>query len=224
MNTFKAAARIAALSIIGAGLVLADPAMHSVTLSGVGNGTTQVVPTWGDVYVGPYVLKVDGKSQYALRVDFLDDYTIEEKWTAYETPLGAAASTQYTYNPTFSASIYDEEAYLFQQSLAAIKSSNTADQIAIQDAAWYITDPGSFGTTLSTLANSYVVQAEDNAVPNTDFSVLSAVDKGSGRPQEYIVASAPEPGSFLLLGAGLILAAFIKRRAGSSACSPAKSS
>ena len=130
-------------------------------------------------------------------VDANDESYVGQTWTAAISQVGGDISS--TYHPD-EAVQYKEEAYLFN-----LITQPGADRIDIQHAAWSITDPA---WSIDSAAQSFVTQAE-NHYADMDFSGFELVSSVSGDPraQEFMVSSAPEPGSLTLLGAGLMLGA-----------------
>ena len=141
--------------------------------------------------------------------DFIDN-NIGDHWTANKTAANSSDfSNTYLGNSGkaiegqffTSAQIYNAEAYLFS---LIIKPG--ADQANIQEAAWFIMDP-----TNPTYANNggvqnYLMAAYNNSPSfnSSEFSIISNVNKGC--KQEFMVASAPEPASFAMLGGALLAA------------------
>ena len=151
----------------------------------------------GRYYVGPYTLSINGQNMPVMCVDANDESYVGQTWTAAISQVGGDISS--TYHPD-EAVQYKEEAYLFN-----LITQPGADRIDIQHAAWSITDPA---WSIDSAAQSFVTQAE-NHYADMDFSGFELVSSVSGDPraQEFMVSSAPEPGSLTLLGAGLMLGA-----------------
>ena len=142
----------------------------------------------------------------ALCVDFSHDSNVGDTWNAYVSSL--SGSLVDTYHPG-SQTQYAEESYLF--SLITKAAVSAADRISIQHAAWNITDSA---YQVSGDAQTFVDAAIKNygSMNLSSFQLLSSVDCNN-REQEFLVSSAaPEPGSLMLLGGGLVAAALISRR------------
>ncbi len=197
----------AILSFIFLGTML-SAAPVNVTLLNAGNGA---VDSTRQYYVGPYTLTINGKATPAMCVDDFIDNGIGAAWKANVTAansadlsntyLGNNGKTIEGYSFT-STQIYQAEAYLFSE---IIKPG--ADQADIQEAAWFIMDPNNPTYANNTGVQNYLNAAYYNS-PSFDasgFSIVSNVDHGG--TQEFITAaSAPEPASFALFGAGLLAA------------------
>jgi hypothetical protein len=159
--------------------------------------------------VGPYTLSVNGTSYFTMCVDIDDWSYVGTSYSAYETPLSGGNLSD-TYHPGDSVQ-YAEEAYLLTQLLKP-----GADRTDIQDAAWSITD-SSF--KIGSAAQAYVNLAKANyaSLNLSGFDLISGVNQGSGRSQEFLIYSAPaaatpEPATLFLLGGGLAVAGFARRR------------
>lgn len=177
-------------------------------------------------YVGPYTLSVNAVTFLGLCVDFSHESGLGYFWNAYETSL-APAGMDYTYVYQDNASnagvdaityqTYLEEAYLFNQ---IVGTNDPATRIAIQDAAWNITD-AAFSISNNLPAQNWVTAAEnpanDQSVNVGGIVVLSDVTGINGGQQEFVtdppppVSQVPEPASIGLLGGVLGLAGLLRR-------------
>ncbi len=198
----------------------------SVEITSPGNvyATPQIV-TGGGYYIGPYTLSVNGVTLLALCVDFSHDSGAGYTWSAYETPIAPTGMNgTYVYqnnaaNPSVNAITfqrYEEEAYLFNQIAG---TSDPATRIAIQDAAWNLTD-AAFSLIGNLSAQNWVAAAQNPVnyqhVNLTDLDILSDVTGLAGGQQEFIVdpaspSNVPEPASigFVAIALGL---AWLSRR------------
>ena len=195
--------KLFAIFLMAGALVSATPTTANVQLVNAGAPTVSD----GSYYVGPYTVSVDGKSIAALCVDFLHESYVGDTWNANVSSLTGSLAN--TYN-TGSKTQYTEEAYLY--SLITKAGVSDADRINIQHAAWNITDSS---YPIDSSAQAFVNMAEHNfgSVNLSSFQLLSSADRAN-REQEFLVsgAAAPEPGSMMLMGAGLVAAAAISRR------------
>ncbi len=162
--------------------------------------------TKNNVYIGPYTLLMNGQDVAALCIDFFDASHVNDTWNAYVNAVGSSNLTG-TYHPTYGQE-YEEDAYLFSQ---IVKPG--ADRTGLQEAAWDITAYGITNSSYKYLIgdNSYIdaALADYSKMNFSGFEIVS--DTVNGAEQEFLVAT-PEPGSFMLLGVGLLLAAGIGRQ------------
>lgn len=195
----------------------------SITLTGAGNN-----PVDG-IYVGPYYATVNGVANTPVICDdFADEVYLNESWGAISpsptiaNPTGAVFASQAN-----SGQEYAAMAFLAEQLFALSPSDPTysSDAAKLQYAIWDIFDPSGvssyLGSSDPTLLNSAVKDA-NGALAGTyttgQFSNLSILTpdvgtqpRGDGRPQEFIVET-PEPGTFALLGIGLLMLGILARR------------
>jgi PEP-CTERM motif-containing protein len=175
------------------------------------NGGNPIVNAYG-AEVGPYTLSINGHNTPAMCMD--DFYQTSGSWTANATSVTSADFSQtYLGNSTrniagytlTSGQIYTAEAYLF-----SLITQPGADRGDIQEAAWAIMDP----TTLQnvfTNSNTQVLQYLSLAASNystfnaSGYQIISQVNPGRNPQQEFMTAT-PEPASFALIGAGLLIA------------------
>ncbi|HEX3683577.1 MAG TPA: PEP-CTERM sorting domain-containing protein [Bryobacteraceae bacterium] len=153
-----------------------------------------------NVYIGPYTLSLNGQNTAAMCIDFFDGSNVGDTWNAYVTQVGSSNLSN-TYHPTYGQE-YEEEAYLFSQITQA-----GSDRTGLQEAAWDITAYGITNSSYKYLIgdNSYIdaALANYNKINLSGYEIVS--DTVAGAEQEFIVC-APEPGSLLLLGVGLLIA------------------
>jgi hypothetical protein len=205
--------------LIAAAAVSAAPITTQVKMINGGSPTDIVNHVTVDgvtkynVYIGPYTLQMNGTNMPAMCIDFFDGSDAGDTWTAYVTQVSSGNFSD-TYHPSYGKE-YEEDAYLFSQ---IIKPG--ADRTGLQEAAWDIMAYGITNSSYKYLLgdNSYI----DAALANYDtinlsgFEIIS--DTVAGCEQEFIVC-APEPGSVMLLGVGLLIAlgvAVRKRRKAST--------
>ena len=149
----------------------------------------------GAYYVGPYDIRIDGRSVAALCIDFEDESKVGERWSASVSNLSGSLSA--TYHPGDRLK-YEEEAYLF-----TLITKPGADRIGLQHAAWALLDPG-FATDRT--AQKWIIEAskEYGTVDLAGFSIVSEVAGYKGaRRQEFLTAASPEP-FFINFFGGLI--------------------
>ena len=172
-------------------------------------------------YVGPYTLVVNGETMLGLCVDFYHQSTVGNPWGAFETPVTSTGmNNTYVYqenagNPNVNAvtlRTYEEETYLYLHIIAALLPK---DRIAIQEAAWSITDPG-FSISNNREAQLWVAAAENPAnylhVNLSGIVIYSDVTGIHGGQQEFIavpVDVVPEPAALVFLS-GLLGLAYVK--------------
>ena len=191
--------KLFSIFVLAAAALSATPATAQLTL--VDAGSPQISD--GSYYVGPYTVSVDGQSYAALCVDFLHDSYLGTTWTTYVNTTSDNSKRYHADNPT----AYLEEAYLYN-----LITQPGADRMDIQHAAWNITDSS---YAINAAAQSFVQLAQENynSVNTAGFEVLSDVN---GRQQEFMIfnpsAAAPEPGSFVMLGGGLLFGLGLIRR------------
>jgi hypothetical protein len=184
----------------------------SVTLVNAGDGVND-----GSYYVSPYTLDINGKNYAVMCVDFLDDSYIGASWTANFTDLSPSTTDfSKTYvgqgeNSSNAATIYQEEAYLYSM---IVNTNDPTQRINIQHAAWSLTDPdyaldAGSEAELQIAEQNYDSPAFQSQLSN--YEVVSDISQ-SGRQQEFLMSSAPEPGPVALLGAGLIFITGALRR------------
>jgi hypothetical protein len=185
----------------------ADTIGSTVTLQYIGAQGT----TYGNDYVYPYYLTVNGASPSLpmMCISYDNDIYRNESWTA---TINAPSGT-----------LQEEAVWLFNDANVAIASGNTAKQIADQWAAWELfstnaqkaTAPAGAATQLALAEADY---ASEPASFYSDFVIYVPVagsqPSGDPVPQNFIgYANAPEPGSLVLLGTGILgLAGFLYRK------------
>ncbi len=168
----------------------------------------------------PYVGTVGGVPNTTIICD--DDFdlvTSNETWTATALTLSNLNSSNYTttqfgssYSLSVATKLYDEVAYLALQ----FASNPTSDWSAIQTALWQVFDSNvsSVGSTGQTSSAYWSSQASTNyasvASMASRIQILTPIagtqTSGHGLPQEYItISGTPEPATYTLFGAGLLL-------------------
>lgn len=195
------------------GLLLISPLKASA--DGIGSvvtleltGTAGVSYGPGEVY--PYYLSVNGASPSLpmMCISFNNDIYQGESWTATTTAV--------------SGQLQEEAVWLFNDDNAAIAAGDTARQIADQWAAWGLfadttgwTAPDGAATQLALAEANY---ASEPASFYRQFIIYmpeaGSQPSGDPVPQNFIAdAHAPEPGTLILLGTGILsLAGFLYRK------------
>jgi hypothetical protein len=213
------------LSVFAFGvLLLLSPRMGyadnmTITLESVGGQSSQ-----GD-YVYPYNFSFDGSTTLTplMCISYEQEIYFGESWTATMTPVDGSDNLQYV-----------EAAYILAQAAAPGASANT---IAVaQWANWEFFDPNDpsllanipsgYQPQIDTLLAAASLFAENNVnttdFPNIDiFTPINGTQSTGGLPQTFVgdpsgdndPLYAPEPGSFILFGSGLLgLAGLIFRK------------
>ncbi len=207
--------------LAAAATAAADP----VTLT-LNNGGSNVM---GGVYVGPYNFTETGNgAPVTLQLvcdDFQDNVFAGEQWSAVTSTFPSLSNVQFS----GSSQGYLEIAWLVQQMSAHIGNAEIVGQL--QWAIWDVFDPGISGHdpygTISSYDQSQIsnwLQMALDAATNNQVGGLSGltiytpvpgsqVPSTDGPPQEYFdPVPAPEPGSLMLIGSGLLgLMAFRRR-------------
>lgn len=164
--------------------------------------------------VSPYTLTVNGMTVAGLSVDDKNGSNLFGNWPANVTSISSGNFTN-TYHSTEGLE-YKEDAFLL--SLIAQPQS---DHVNIQHAAWDIIDNSITNSSqIAALELAGKLSANDGALPyiydalngyrSFNFSEYEIVSSSTDcYREEFIVDSkcdAPEPASFALLGAGLLMA------------------
>ena len=190
----------------------------TVTLVSVGGQSSGVVQ---GVYVFPYNFSFNGSKDLTplMCISYKNEITVGETWTATMVPV--SGNEQYV-----------EAAYI--EALAAAPGASANTIAVAQWANWEFFDP-SDPTLLANLPVGYQPQIDamlaeaslfaHNNINTTDYPYIDIFiphdgSQSSGGTPQFFVGDpdptdeqAPEPGSFILLGSGLLgLAGFILRK------------
>jgi hypothetical protein len=222
-----------AITLILLLLAVAGTASADVITLTLNNGGNNVM---GGVYVGPYNFtgQTSGGQTESLQLvcdDFKDEVYPGESWGASMTnmPVSSTSGLQFG-SMSGSNTGYLEIAWLVQQMFANLNNKEVVGQI--QWAIWDIFDPGVSNENLYGVISAYDqcqingngcsnplnwVQQSINAVNNNQVNPSGLTiytpngdPPGYGLPQEYF--GTPEPGTLLMLGAGLSGLIVMRRR------------
>jgi hypothetical protein len=227
VNKFLAIFATAAF-FLTAGAALADNLTLTLTDAGsVSYGDA----LHGGLYVGPYQISVNGApSSPMVCDDYATEISVQSSWNANAYAFGQLSQMKFYGNAGFgngastADQAYEEVFYLSAQMMLQTDSTNYA---AIHYAIWQIMDPGdnpaSNGPTAG--AGAWLAQAADPGnwqnVNTSDFLVYTPTTPGTSGPgasQEFIQvidpnnATVPVPSSLILLAAGLLGLAGLRRR------------
>jgi hypothetical protein len=192
------------------GLISAAPTV-SVTQTGVGNpAVTANVPNIGDVYIGPYQLDINGTIVNALCVDPIHESNPGDSWTANVSTVGGNISNTYNAGNTAKVlgySLSSSYGYEIDAILFDMIEQPGSDRTTLQEAAWSLFDPTLFGSDTAAIQDAaYQDFLKSGINLNTfDFSDYQILTDVNGSKQEFLVSSAPEPASWLLLLSGALM-------------------
>ncbi len=192
--------KILSIFLLAAAALSATPVTTQITLANAGSPLLSD----GSDYIGPYTITTNGQNYAALCVDFLHDSTVGTTWTVYVNTSSNYSKLYRSDNPV----LYAQEAYLYN-----LITQPNADRLAIQHAAWNITD-SNYRTDSKSQPFVQAAQANFSSVNLAGFEVLSDINHCQ---QEFLiwnpsVTAAPEPATFALLGGGLLLGLGLIRR------------
>src|ERR1700733_4388270 len=174
-----------------------------------------------DGSIGPYVASVGGITEFVYCDDDTHVVYPNETWTATVTSLSAlvtlgnnniaSGSSVLWKSVPNAATLYQEAAWLVNEF-----TIQSADSSGIQNAIWdlFLQKSGTGSTTDKTTDAYWLLQASTNytsltAAQIADTVILtpiagSQMPSSYGLPQEFITTT-PEPATFAIFGAGLIL-------------------
>jgi hypothetical protein len=204
---------------------LADATPVTMTFTDV-NGIND-----GAYYVSPYTGVMSSNGQKTPVTLFCDDFNNEvtwnQTWQAYVTPLNSSNLSNTRYgnsadvallagtNPYYAkytaAQLYAQAAWLTTQ-FDQYLPGNPAEVVALQYAIWDLFDPNA---PTNAAAKAWILSAEKNygLVNLNNFELVTNIGplRLTGQVQEFIVP-VPEPGTFVLLGTGLLVVMYFGRR------------
>jgi hypothetical protein len=188
----------------------------SVTLLGADTGVNN-----GTDFVLPYQLSIDGITTDAACYDIFDSVYPGQTWTANVWTPGQAATLGQFRSASNAVAGYDEIAFLSQQT-----TGSAQDQIDLQEDIWNVFGGSVYPVT--TGMQDYLDLLNAPAYADFDFNsvaFLEDVNQSEGREQAFVIASsspglrnnidpAPEPGTIVMLAAGIVLGALwmLRRR------------
>ena len=165
-------------------------------------GTSGIADSAGD-QVLPYYLSIDGGPALAADCyDFFDQITTGQTWTAnIDTLAEAVATGRFSGDP---GALAGYELIGVLSTLTALTPQNDID---LQQAIWNVFDAGRFSVSPGMAAFLALATSD---VPVFDFSqvrFIEPVTPGSAQPFVVLESAppAPEPGTLLLIGAGLVV-------------------
>ncbi|HEY3836557.1 MAG TPA: PEP-CTERM sorting domain-containing protein [Bryobacteraceae bacterium] len=200
--------RIAALMAVGC------PAMLGTTVTMSFNNNS--FPTGS---IGPYIATVNGTQDFVFCDDDTHSVYPNETWQATVTSLSSlialgntniASSSVLWKNLPSALTLYEQAAWLVNEF-----GTHSMDASGIQNAIWdiFLQKTGSGSNSDQTTDSYWLLQASNNYKTLTSAQIASAEilspiagtqSGGYGLPQEFITLT-PEPATYVLFGAGVIL-------------------
>jgi PEP-CTERM motif-containing protein len=201
--------RLIGLAVVCALLLAGTAVADSVTLTAAGPANQ------GGVYVYPYTLQIGSNTYAAICDDYNHEVWVGETWTANIYSFSQYQSGRFGNEGLQN---YQEAAWLLSQ----IPTAGASEIGDINFAVWSIFTPGvPVQSQTGSLDGSayWLTQATIAANNNfygmnfSNYRIVTPTDNGTGSPQEYLIATAPEPSSLLMLGTGLIgIAGVVKKK------------
>jgi hypothetical protein len=201
--------RLIGLAVVGALLLAGTAVADSVTLTGAGPANQ------GGVYVYPYTLQIGSNTYAAICDDYNHEVWVGENWTANIYSFSQYQSGRFGNEGLQN---YEEAAWLLSQ----IPTAGASEVGDINFAVWSIFTSGvPVQPQTGSLDGSgyWLTQATTAANNNfygmnfSNYRIVTPTDNGTDSPQEYLIVTAPEPSSLLMLGTGLIgIAGVVKKK------------
>lgn len=204
---------VAAVLLCHAPAVLAD----SVTLTSGGGNIVD------GIYMGPYYATVNGVANTPVICDdFKDESYVPESWSASVSSIASPSGTFFSGQQN-----YDAVADLASQLFATSNKTTDAD---LQFAIWYIFDPTDVTNWLDSYSDSTTLGAAESLAgtaeglaytpgefANYDIltpngSMTCSTTSGEACPPQEFIVQTPEPGTFVMLGFGLLMLAILAGR------------
>jgi hypothetical protein len=162
---------------------------------------------------GPRAVTIDGLPAELVCDDFVGDVSVGQVFTATVSTFDTLSGVRFQQaTPAATLQLYDEAGFLYDQTLAA-PSSEWGN---LQYALWAVFDPAveslpGFTTTGATPSSYWLNLAQTQTYTPDEFSNVVIYTPTDGKTQELIGSvTTPEPGSVVLLGAGLLLIAVLR--------------
>jgi hypothetical protein len=159
---------------------------------------------------GPRSVTIDGVPGEVVCDDFVGDVSVGQVFTATVSTFDTLSGVRFQQaTPAATLQLYDEAGFLYHQTIAA----PSPEWGNLQYALWAVFDPGvesqpGFTTTGTTPSSYWLNLAQTQTYTPGEFSNLVIYTPTDGKTQEFIGSvTTPEPGSLLLLAAGLLLMA-----------------
>jgi len=184
-------AKLAVLAVL---VLLSVTSAQADTVTMTFTGTSGVVNN--GYYIAPYYANINGTPSAIWCVDFSHGVSVGNTWTAWVTPI---TGSDFTHTRLNNSNTYMLMAWLASQYFAP--GVTATDQAAIQWLLWNLGYPNA-PDPYTVLQAAWLAKAIENA-PKADLSGWVVLSDVNGVKQEYITY-VPEPGTLLLLGAGLV--------------------
>ena len=166
-------------------------------------------------YIGPYLLTIDRTDYSTLCYDYTHSVDVGQSWKASLYTLDNLDSAYFAYLPDH-VTLYWKAAWLLQQ---LVNTTDPDRRTGIQYAAWDLFAPDVAPTTGAAPWLAAAETAAQSGFAGLDVSTFRVVNEAAERPTlqglmiiGYPATAMPEPGTWLLLGGGLIALSVFSRR------------